>query len=137
MTTMKPLRKIQIAAASALVGFSLCGCNQQPETTGLPPATQSQAVQSTPQVTEPTSTNQLPASTLTPSSLPETMMANPTNNPTAPTPAPSSLPETTPPTSADNPTAPPTPPPASLPETAIQSSTNQLPTAAPIPDTQQ
>lgn len=85
---MKSLRKIQIAATSALVGLSLCGCNQQGETPSAPPATQEPAAQSTPQMTAPT----------------------PTNNPPAPTPAPSPLPETTMPTSTNElPTAPPMP----------------------------
>ena len=81
---MKSLRKIQIGAASALAGLSLCGCNQQGETPSAPPATQEPAAQSTPQMTAPTPTNNPPAPTTASSPLPETTIPTSTNElPTA------------------------------------------------------
>ena len=76
---MKSLRKIQIGAASALAGLSLCGCNQQGETPSTPPATQEPAAQSTPQMTAPTPTNNPTAPMPAPPPLPETTMSTPTN----------------------------------------------------------
>jgi hypothetical protein len=76
---MKSSRKIQIAAASALVGLSLCGCNQQRETPSAPPATREPDASSTAQMTAPTPTNNPPAPTPVPSPLPETTMPTSTN----------------------------------------------------------
>jgi len=88
MTKMKSLRKIQIAAASALVCLSLYGCNQNGETTS-PPSTNLEATaqpmpQMTPPMTAPTPTNNPPGSTPASSPLPEVTMPTSTNElPTA------------------------------------------------------
>jgi hypothetical protein len=99
---MKSLRKLQITAASALVGLPLCACNQPVKTTGLPPATtQEPAAQSTTQTTTettaPTPTNDLsaatsaptPAATTASSPLPETTIPTSTNEVPTATPMPS------------------------------------------------
>src|ERR1039458_6154774 len=78
ITNMKSLRKIQITAASTLVSLSLYGCNQQAPTTTAPQATQEPVTQSTPQMTPPASTNNLPVPTTDSS-------ATSTNNPLSPT----------------------------------------------------
>lgn len=102
---MKPIRNIQIAAASALMGLFLCGCNEQVHTTGLPPAaTNEPTAQST---TQTTTTITAPA---------------PINNP------PDTSSATTSSTAAAS---------LPLPVSALPSSTNDLPTAAPLPVTQQ
>jgi hypothetical protein len=101
---MKFLRKIQIAATSALVGLSLYGCSQQASTTSAPSTNQDTTAQPTAQMMSPTPTNNQPDPATAPS---------PTNN------APDS-------TTAASP----------LPETTMPTSTNQLPTTAPLPVTQ-
>ena len=57
---MKFLRKIQIAAASALVGLSLYGCSQQALTTSAPSTNQDTTAQPTAQMMSPTPTNNQP-----------------------------------------------------------------------------
>jgi len=105
---MKPIRKIQIAAASALAGLFLWGCNEQVQTTGLPPATQGADAQSSTQTTAsmtvPTTTNNLSTPATDPSSAPTSTAALAS---------------------------------APLPESALPAATNELPTAAPLPVTQQ
>ena len=76
---MKSLRTMQIAVASAVLGLSLCGCGQQGEMPSAPPATQEPTAQSTPQMTAPTPTNNPPAPTLAPPPLPEVTMPTSTN----------------------------------------------------------
>jgi uncharacterized lipoprotein len=86
---MKSLRTMQIAVATAVLGLSLCGCNQQGETPSASPATQEPTAQSTPQMTAPTPTNNPPAPTLTPPPLPEATMPTSTNELPMATPLPS------------------------------------------------
>jgi hypothetical protein len=86
---MKLFRKIQITAASALVGLSLYGCNQ-PVETSTPAATETPVTTSTNSPSSvvtnsaPALTNDAPATTTNSSLLPESTMPVSTNElPTA------------------------------------------------------
>src|ERR1039457_202917 len=82
MMNMKSLQKLQIAAASALVGLLLGGCNQQAATPITASTNQEPVAQSMPPTpttdSSATSTNNLPALTTDSS-------ATSTNNPLSPT----------------------------------------------------
>src|ERR1017187_766512 len=136
MMNMKSLQKLQIAAASALVGLLLSGCNQQAATPITASTNQEPVAQSMPPTpttdSSATSTNNLPAlttdssATSTSNPLSPTGISSPTvtDNPPSPASSESANPINNPPSSTTA-TSP-------LPDTTMPVSTNDLPTAPPM-----
>ena len=79
MMKMNYPRQVLLAGVSALVGLSLGGCSQQPETTNVTQSNQMSTAQTTLETVAPASTNTTTDPGTAPPALPETSMPVSTN----------------------------------------------------------